>query len=145
MTGEHAAIEISEPTASSARRYWQFAILVLAAGALYPIMYLRQNFEIPLLEALHITPSDLGHLNFILGAVFALSYIPSGYLADMVQPRKLMSFALISVGLLGLWLSTYPSLLELRLIFFGWGMTGGMCFWAAMLKAVKLLGKSNEQ
>jgi sugar phosphate permease len=118
---------------------------VLAAGALYPIMYLRQNFEISLIEALGITASDLGDLNFILGVVFAVSYIPSGILADTLQPRVLMSFALTVVGLLGFWLSTYPSLMALKMIFFGWGMAGGMCFWAALLKAVNLLAKSTEQ
>jgi sugar phosphate permease len=130
---------------SNARRYAQFAILVLAAGALYPIMYLRQNFEISLIEALGITASDLGDLNFILGVVFALSYIPSGILADTVQPRVLMSFALVVVGALGFWMSTWPSLLVLKLIFFGWGVAGGMCFWAALLKAVNLLARSSEQ
>jgi hypothetical protein len=49
---------------------------VLAAGALYPIMYLRQNFEVSLLEALRINASDFGDLNFTLGVVFAVSYIP---------------------------------------------------------------------
>ena len=61
------------PAAETSRvaRYAQFALLVLAAGALFPIMYLRQNFEVSLTEALGITPSDLGDLNFILGAVVA--------------------------------------------------------------------------
>jgi sugar phosphate permease len=134
-------------TAESSRfaRYAQFALLVLAAGALFPIMYLRQNFEVSLIEALGITASDLGNLNFILGAVVAVSYIPSGILADRVQPRLLMSFSLLVVGALGFWMTTYPSLGALRIIYFGWGIAGGLCFWAAMLKAVKLMAASNEQ
>ena len=126
-------------------RYAQFALLVLAAGALFPIMYLRQNFEVSLIEALGITASDLGNLNFILGAVVAVSYIPSGILADRVQPRLLMSFSLLVVGALGFWMTTYPSLGALKIIYFGWGIAGGLCFWAAMLKAVKLMAASNEQ
>lgn len=130
---------------SNKRRYLQFAILVLAAGALYPLMYLRQNFEISLLEALRITASDLGELYALLGFVFSVAYIPSGRLADLYQPRLLMSFALAAVGLLGLWFSTYPSLFELRLIFLGWGLAGGLCFWASLIKAVNLLADSSEQ
>jgi sugar phosphate permease len=138
---------MNAPDAETSRfaRYAQFALLVLAAGALFPIMYLRQNFEVSLIEALHITASDLGDLNFILGAVVAVSYIPSGILADMVQPRLLMSFSLLVVGALGFWMSTYPSLLSLKIIFFGWGIAGGLCFWASMLKAVKLMAASSEQ
>ncbi len=131
--------------ASNKRRYLQFAVLVLAAGALYPLMYLRQNFEISVLEALRITASDLGELYALLGFVFSVAYIPSGRLADLYQPRLLMSFALAAVGLLGFWFATYPSLFELRLIFLGWGLAGGLCFWASLIKAVNLLADSSEQ
>jgi sugar phosphate permease len=131
--------------ASNKRRYLQFAVLVLAAGALYPLMYLRQNFEISVLEALQITASDLGELYALLGFVFSVAYIPSGRLADRYQPRLLMSFALAAVGLLGFWFATYPSLFELRLIFLGWGLAGGLCFWASLIKAVNLLADSSEQ
>lgn len=140
-----AAIEAEAPARSRARRYAQFAIIVLGAGALYPLMYLRQNFEISLLEALRITPTDLGELYSLLGIVFSVTYIPSGRLADRYQPRLLMALALAAVGLLGLWFSTYPSLFELRLIFLGWGLAGGLCFWASLIKAVNLLAASTEQ
>jgi sugar phosphate permease len=135
----------AEPRAARLKRYGQFAIIVLAAGTLYPLMYLRQNFEVSVLEALRITPSDLGELYSLLGFVFAVAYIPSGRLADRFQPRLLMSFSLIAVGLLGFWFATYPSLMELRLIFLGWGLAGGLTFWSSLIKAVKFLGHSNEQ
>jgi sugar phosphate permease len=127
------------------QRYGQFAVLVLAAGALYPLMYLRQNFEISILEAFRITTTDLGDLYSLIGIVFAVTYLPSGRLADIFQPRLLMAFSLVAVGLLGFWFATYPSLFELRLIFLGWGIAGGLCFWASLIKAVKLLARSNEQ
>jgi sugar phosphate permease len=135
----------AEPRVARLKRYGQFAIIVLAAGTLYPLMYLRQNFEISVLEALRITASDLGELYSLLGFVFAVAYIPSGWLADRFQPRLLMSFSLVAVGLLGFWFATHPSLTELRLIFLGWGLAGGLTFWASLIKAVKFLAHSNEQ
>jgi sugar phosphate permease len=120
-------------------------VLVLAAGVLYPLMYLRQNFEISVLEALRINATELGELYALLGFVFSVAYIPSGRLADIYQPRLLMSFALAVVGLLGLWFSTYPSMFELRLIFLGWGLAGGLCFWSSLIKAVNMLADSSEQ
>jgi sugar phosphate permease len=108
-------------------------------------MYLRQNFEISVLEAFRITASDLGELYSLLGFVFAVSYIPSGWLADRFQPRRLMSFSLVAVGALGFWFATYPPLSGLRLIFLGWGLAGGLCFWASLIKAVKFLARSDEQ
>lgn len=139
------ALPGAEPRAERLKRYGQFAVIVLAAGTLYPLMYLRQNFEISLLEALRITASDLGELYSLLGFVFAVAYIPSGRLADRFQPRLLMSFSLIAVGALGFWFATYPSLPELRLIFLGWGLAGGLTFWASLIKAVKFLASSREQ
>lgn len=134
-----------ETSAARLQRYGQFAVLVLAAGALYPLMYLRQNFEISILEAFRITTTDLGELYSLLGIVFSVTYLPSGRLADIFQPRLLMAFSLVAVGILGFWFATYPSLFELRLIFLGWGIAGGLCFWASLIKAVKLLARSNEQ
>jgi MFS transporter, GlpU family, inner membrane protein len=138
-------VAATETPAARLRRYGQLAVIVTAAGTLYPLMYLRQNFEISVLEAFRITATDLGELYSLIGIVFSVTYIPSGRLADVFQPRKLMSFSLIAVGLLGFWFSTYPSLFELRLIFLGWGIAGGLCFWASLIKAVKLLATSREQ
>jgi sugar phosphate permease len=145
VAGPDAFADRIESPAARLRRYGQFAVLVVAAGVLYPLMYLRQNFEISILEAFHITTTDLGELYSLLGIVFSVTYLPSGRLADIFQPRLLMAFSLVAVGILGFWFSTYPSLTELRLIFLGWGIAGGLCFWASLIKAVKLLAKSSEQ
>jgi hypothetical protein len=94
------------------------------------------------LEALRITASDW-RTYALLGFVFSVA-IPSGRLEPTFQPRLLMSFALAAVGLFPAG-STYPSLFELRLIFLGWGLAGGLCFWASLIKAVNLLADSSEQ
>lgn len=132
-------------TGSPLVRYFQLAVLTLAAGALYPLLYLRQNFENTLLQAFHITSDQLGELYSILGMVYVVTYIPSGWLADRVSSRWLVVFSLGVVGLLGLWFATYPDPSMLRWIFLGWGIAGGLTFWSAILRAVKLLGTAREQ
>jgi nitrate/nitrite transporter NarK len=126
-------------------RYFQLAVLTLAAGALYPLLYLRQNFENTLLQAFHITSDQLGELYSVLGIVYVITYIPSGWLADRVSSRWLVMFSLGVVGLLGLWFATYPEPSMLRWIFLGWGVAGGLTFWSAILRAVKLLATGREQ
>lgn len=126
-------------------RYFQLAVLTLAAGALYPLLYLRQNFENTLLQAFHITPDQLGELYSILGIAYVVTYIPSGWLADRVSSRWLVLFSLGAVGLLGLWFATYPDASMLRWIYLGWGVAGGLTFWSAILRAVKLLATDREQ
>lgn len=147
-----AAIErteqtLAEPAATRSPlvRYFQLAVLTLAAGALYPMLYLRQNFENTLLQAFHITADQLGELYSILGIVYVITYIPSGWLADRVSSRWLVVVSLGTVGLLGLWFATYPDASMLRWIFLGWGIAGGLTFWSAILRAVKLLGTEREQ
>lgn len=140
MTPSDAAVR-----ADNLRRYAQLAVLVFAASAIYPIIYLRQNFEVTILNAFAITPAQLGQCYALLGVIFVLTYAPSGWLADRVQPRLLMSFSLAATALLGIWFSTMPSFFVLKIIFAGWGIAAGLTFWSALIKAVAVLAKREEQ
>ncbi|SPB15282.1 MFS transporter [Caballeronia novacaledonica] len=128
-----------------ADRYIQLALLVIAAGAIYPILYLRQVYQPTMLEVFHITEAQLGYLYSALGTIFLVCYLPSGWLADRVAPRVLISFSLVATGALGLWYSTAPSFGCLIAIFGGWGLTTGLTFWAAIIKRVQMIAADNEQ
>ena len=127
------------------RRYLQLAVITVAAGAIYPLLYLRQNFEVSMLETFEITATQLGQCNAILGVMFVVTYLPSGWLADRVAPRHLMSLSLLCAGLLGAWFSAGPSFAELLLIYAGWGVATGLTFWSAHIKAVAVLARGDEQ
>jgi len=130
---------------STIERYLRLAVLVLAAGAIYPLIYLRQNFELTILDSFAITAGQLSRCYAILGVLFMLSYVPSGWLADRVAPRLLMSFSLALAGVLGIWFSGMPSYGSLQLIFAGWGLATGLTFWAALIKATAMLAQRDEQ
>ncbi|MBM7131628.1 MFS transporter [Dyella mobilis] len=98
-----------------------------------------------MIEALAINNEQLGYLYSILGAAFMISYLPSGWLADRMAPRILISISLLGTGLLAMWYATLPSFHHLLLIFCGFGVTTGLTFWAALLKRVKLLASKKEQ
>ncbi|MEM5387088.1 MFS transporter [Paraburkholderia phymatum] len=132
-------------SASNAQRYVQLLLLVIAAGAIYPILYLRQVYQPTMLEVFHITESQLGYLYSMLGTIFLLSYLPSGWLADRIAPRVLISFSLVATGVLGLLYSTAPSFDLLLMIFGGWGLSTGLTFWAAVIKRVTLIAGHDEQ
>jgi len=130
---------------STLRRYLQLTVLILAAGAIYPLVYLRQNFEVSILESFNITISQLGQCYAMLGVIFVVTYLPSGWLADKVSPRWLVAFSLAATALLGLWFSTMPPFESLLVIFAGWGIATGLTFWAALIKGVAVLAKHDEQ
>ena len=127
------------------QRYVQLLLLVLAAGGIYPLLYLRQVYQTTMLDVLHIDNAQLGYLYSVLGIVFFVCYLPSGWLADRVAPRLLICFSLIGTGALGLWYSTAPSFHALLVIFCCWGITTGLTFWASVLKRVRMIAAANEQ
>ncbi|MFB9125670.1 MFS transporter [Paraburkholderia dipogonis] len=140
LSDEEAALQNSKT-----QRYIQLILLVIAAGAIYPILYLRQVYQPTMLAVFHITDSQLGYLYSSLGTIFLLSYLPSGWLADRIAPRLLICFSLIATGVLGLWYSTAPSFPMLMMIFGGWGLSTGLTFWAAVIKRVTMIAGAHEQ
>lgn len=135
--------EISER--STLQRYLQLGVLILAGGAIYPLIYLRQNFEVSILDSFGISITQLNDCYSMLGVIFVVTYLPSGWLADRLQPRWLMSFSLALTAALGLWFSTAPSFDALLFIFAGWGIATGLTFWAALIKGVAVLARHDEQ
>ncbi|MGA4636421.1 MULTISPECIES: MFS transporter [Pseudomonas] len=128
-----------------AQRYVQLLLLVLAAGAIYPVLYLRQVYQSTMLEVFAISNTELGYLYSMLGTLFLVSYLPSGWLADRLAPRLLISFSLVATGLLALWYSTAPGFDSLLVIYAGWGISTGLTFWASVLKRVKMIARTDEQ
>ena len=127
------------------RSYSQLALIVVAAGAIYPLLYLRQNFELSILEAFSITQTQLRYCSSMLGIIFMVTYIPSGWLADRFSSRKLLSFSLLATALLGLWFSTMPSYSSLLVIYGAWGVATGLTFWSAHIKLVAMLADKDQQ
>ncbi|WP_395065350.1 nitrate/nitrite transporter [Paraburkholderia silvatlantica] len=136
---------LTPAAAGSMQRYVQLLLLVLAAGGIYPLLYLRQVYQTTMLDVLQIDNAQLGYLYSVLGIVFFVCYLPSGWLADRIAPRLLICFSLVGTGALGLWYSTAPSFHALLAIFCLWGVTTGLTFWASVLKRVRMIAAANEQ
>ncbi|RAA25927.1 MFS transporter [Burkholderia multivorans] len=130
---------------SRTQRYLQLLLLVIAAGAIYPMLYLRQVYQPTMLHFFRIDDVQLGYLYSSLGTIFLISYLPSGWLADRLSPRWLICFSLLATGALGLVYATGPSFHTLVLIFGGWGLTTGLTFWAAVIKRVNMIAGADEQ
>ena len=130
---------------SGVKRYIQLCLITLAGGAIYPLVYLRHTFEVSILESYGITLTELGQCYGLLGVMFVVTYIPGGWLADRISPRWLISFSLVLTGMIGFWFSAIPSIYELYIIFFCWGIATGLTFWASMIKAVAIIARPQEQ
>lgn len=126
-------------------RYIKLLFLIMAGGAIYPLLYLRQNFELTLLSTFGMTLSELSVAYSILGASFVISYVPSGWLADRFSPRALLTFSVGMTGVIGFWYATLPSAFWVTVIFALWGITTGLTFWAALIKGCALLAPEHLQ
>lgn len=126
-------------------RYIRLTLFIVAGGSIYPLLYLRQNFELTLLSTFDISLAQLNQHSSILGVMFFLSYVPSGWVADRFTPRVLLSFSVFATGLLGVWYAQIPSPSQLLIIFGAWGVTTGLTFWSALLKGVALLAPGHLQ
>lgn len=95
----------------------ELLLLILAGGVIYPIVYLRQNFQDQMLATFNISIFQLGNLYSIFGLSFFLGYVPGGWLADKISMKKLITFSLIGTGCIGFYFSTVPSFYSLCFVY----------------------------
>jgi len=127
------------------RRYFQFLLVVLAAGSIYPLIYLKTGYQETILQVFNMTLPQLNNMYSVLGMVFVVGYFPSGLLSDKFSAKKLLAISLFFTGLGGLWFAQIPAYENVVIIFAIWGVFSVFTFWSAHMKIVKLLATDNEQ
>ncbi|WAC02612.1 MFS transporter [Lacinutrix neustonica] len=121
-------------------------LLILAGEAVFILPFVLQRlFRSTFLETFTLNQTQLGSCFSVYGIVALFSYLFGGPLADRFRPHLLISVALILTALGGLYLTTYPTLLELHILYGFWGFTTIFLFWAAMIKATVIWGGRNHQ
>ena len=127
------------------RRYLQFLLVVLAAGAIFPLIYLKTNYQETILEVFGMSLQQLNSIYSILGMVFVVGYFPSGLLSDKFSAKKLLAVSLLGTAIGGFWFAQVPNYTSVVLIFCIWGIFSVFTFWSSHMKLVKMLAKENEE
>lgn len=130
---------------NNAKRYFQFLLIVLAAGAIFPVIYLKTNYQETMLVVFNMTLEQLNTIYSVLGIVFLVGYFPSGLLSDKFSAKKLLALSLFGTGVGGLWFAQVPDYTSIIIIFCIWGIFSVFTFWSAHMKLVKLLAKPEEE
>lgn len=130
---------------SNFKRYFQFFLIILAAGAIYPVIYLRTNYQVTILEVFNLTQVQLNNFYSMLGIAYVIGYIPSGIIADKISVKKLITISLFGTSLCGFWFAQVPNHASVNIIFFLWGIFSVFTFWSAHMKIVKMLSKAKEE
>lgn len=130
---------------AQSKKIFELVLLILAAGSIYPLVYLRQNFEETILTVFGMDQAELAGLYSMLGIVFVVGYLPSGWLADRFPVKFLIIFSLLVTAGAGLWYAQVPDKSLLLYIYLIWGFATVFTFWSAILKTVNLLADAKEE
>ena len=127
------------------KRYIQLALVVSSAGVIYPIAYLKNNYQETLLSVFNISLQDLNTIFLFLGIISVVSYFLSGILCDKFSCKKLLVISLAGTAAAGFWFATVPEFAGIVVIYVLWGIFSIFTFWAAHMKLIKLLARPEEQ
>ncbi|MCG0275161.1 MAG: MFS transporter [Thermosediminibacteraceae bacterium] len=130
---------------SNFQRYFQFLLVVLAAGSIYPLLYLRTAYQETILEVFGLSLPQLNTIFTGLGFAYLVGYLPSGFLSDKFSAKWLLVISLLGVGAGGLWFAQIPSYQSVVIIYILWGLFSVFTFWGSHMKLVKLLAEEGEE
>ncbi len=121
-------------------------LLILAGETIFLLPFVIPRVIRPtMLEVLNISNTQLGTFFSVYGIVALGSYLFGGPLADKFPAPKLMSVALATTAVGGVFLSFAPDPSSMRVLYGFWGLTTILLFWAALMKATRLWGGIGRQ
>ena len=127
-------------------RFLRITALILAGEMIFALPFGTQRYFRPtLLEAFDITNTQLGDMFAAYGVTAMLSYLFGGPFADRYSARALLAASLILTAAGGVYMATFPGVLELTLLYAFWGVTTIFLFWAALIKATRDWGGNSTQ
>jgi nitrate/nitrite transporter NarK len=120
--------------------------LILAGEAVYTLpFHVTRFFRPTALEVFNLTNTELGAAQAVYGVVAMLAYFPGGPLADRFPARKLLALSLWSTAAGGLYMATLPGYRGVLLVWGFFGITTILLFWAALIRATRDWGGTDEQ
>ena len=127
------------------KKWFRFVVLVIGAGTIFKLSSLKDAFYIPMQEFMGLSHTQIGAALSVYGLVQTIGNFGSIYISDRFSKRIMISFSLVSIGIIGIFISTFPSYYG---ILVAWGLLsffGEVVYWPVLLKSIRLLGTQNEQ
>jgi MFS family permease len=127
-------------------RVLQMIVLIFAGELVFSLpFHLARFFRPSFLELFNLSNTNLGDVFAVYGLTAMVSYFFGGLIADKISARKLMTISLLLTAFGGLYMSTFPNILGMMMLYGYWGITTIFLFWAAMLKATREWGGDYTQ
>lgn len=137
---------MSQQTKGKMDKKWiSFGILMLGAGTIYKLGFLKDAFYVPMQEFMGLSHTQIGTAMSIAGLISTFGFLASIYLTDRVSKKIMIPLSLVSICVCGICLSTFPPYPVFLLIYCLLAICADMLYWPTMLKTVRLLGNEDEQ
>jgi sugar phosphate permease len=130
----------------SLQRFMYMFGLILAGEAVFALpFHVARFFRPTVLELFQLSNTELGAAQGIYGILAMLMYFPGGPLADRFPARKLLAMSLWTTAAGGLYMATLPGYFGALVLWGFFGVTTILLFWAALIRATREWGGSDEQ
>lgn len=129
----------------TSKQWLTLLAICIAGGVIFKIAFLRDVYYVPMQEAFNATNTQLGLMMTAFAVTQFIAYLPGGWLVDVFPVKYLVPLSLISTGVIGFYLATYPPFTHVLVIQALFGITITLLFWEAMIKGVRMLGNQSEQ
>lgn len=136
---------IKQKTGLRNNKWFVLAILILGGGTIFKLTSLKDAFYIPMQTYFGLNHKQIGMGLSVYAMVQTVGYFFSIYISDRFSKKILIPSALIGVGFVGFYLATFPGYYGYLAAFGVLAIFGEVVYWPVLLKAVRLLGNSDEQ
>lgn len=127
------------------KNFFRLLLLTFAGSIIYGLPYFRPYFYESYQNMYNLTNVQTGSLGSAYGMLGLVSYLIGGVISDKFSTRTLLTFSLVATGLGGL-VHYFTTSYGVLLVVYGlWGVTSLLTFWPALVKAIRMLGTSDEQ
>ena len=127
------------------KKWFTFVVLVISGGTIFKLSSLKDAFYVPMQEFMGLSHTQIGAALSVYGLVQTIGNFASIYISDRFSKRIMISVSLVCIGLIGVYLSTFPGYVGILVV---WGLLsffGEVVYWPVLLKAIRLLGDETEQ
>ena len=130
---------------SKSKKYLVMLALALGQGAVYFLPYIRNVYYAPLVETLGVTNAQFGSLVSFFAIGCMILYIPGGIMSDKWNYKRSITISLYATAALVASFAFFMNFTYARVVFFLLALSTTFVFWSSTLKAVRMIGKSDEQ
>jgi sugar phosphate permease len=120
--------------------------LVVAGEAVFALpFHVTRYFRPTFLAVFGFTNTELGQAMAAYGVVAMIAYFPGGLVADRFTARGLITISLLATAVGGMYMTTFPGVVGMAVLWGFWGATTTFLLWAAMIRATRDWGGSERQ